>query len=169
MQDLLGRRAAAVRAANDILGVHEGSPARIVELKESFSKLSALPVDIAEYYREGLKALQIECYRAAVVLAWAGFVHVLAAKLVQGYQTELKRYYGSWNTDTTSELLESTSELQVLEAAKKCGLIPNQQLNIYKGWLSTRNQCAHPTLFQPSRNVTLGYVDGVIAEVSKFM
>lgn len=167
--DLVGRRAQALAAARDILGDHEAAPSRVVQLTESLNKLSGLPVDVAEYYREALRALQVECYRAAMVFAWAGFSHALSSKLVQGYQRELTKFYPKWKFGSTEELFGSTGEFQILEAAKKCGLIKSQQMHIYKGWLSTRNQCAHPTLFKPSRNASLGYVDSVISEVSLFI
>lgn len=166
---LIARRDRAQEAAREILGDHEEAPSRVIELQESFERLRGLPVDVAEYYREALQALQVGCYRAAMVFAWAGFIYTLAAKLVQGYQAELAADYSKWRFATTEELFDSAAEFQVLEAAKKCGLIKNQDMLIYKGWLSTRNQCAHPTLFTPTRNSSLGYVDGVLTEVAKFI
>lgn len=169
LEDFVGRAVRAQKAARNILGEHEAAPSRVVELRESLDKLTKLPVDVAEYYRESLLSLQIGCFRAAIVLSWAGFIHSIGAKLVQGYQAELTLHYPRWKFATTEELFESTTEFQILEAAKKCGLIKNQKLQIYKGWLSLRNQCAHPTLFKPTRNVSLGFVDSVVGEVIKFI
>jgi hypothetical protein len=168
-EELISRVSMARAAAGSILVVHESSPARVTELRESLDRLSGLPVDVAEYYKESLKALQVECYRAAIVFAWAGFIYSIGHKLVQGYQAELAVNYPNWKYCSTEELFDSTGEFQVLEAAKKCGLIKNQKLLIYKGWLSLRNQCAHPTLFQPGRNASLGFVDSVVSEVAAFI
>jgi len=164
----LARCESARDAANDVLSIHESSPARVVELKQSFAKLAGLPVDVEKYYQEALEALQVKCFRAAMVFGWAGFVYTVAAKLVQGYQPELKIHYSKWNYSTVENLFDSAPEAQILEAAKKCGLIGSQELHIYKGWLSTRNKCAHPTLYTPSRNIALGFVDSVLTEVPKY-
>lgn len=169
LQKLVERRDRAQERAHEILGAHEESASRIVELSTAFKRLSNLPVDVADYYREALRALKVGCFRAAVVITWPGFVYMVAQKLATGYQPELQKNYSKWKTANASELLESAPEAQILEAARKVGLISNQQLNIYKGWLSTRNQCAHATLFQPSRNVTLGYVDAILNEVPEFL
>lgn len=169
LRELLRRRDEAEQAAHELLERHEAASSRVLFLKQSFGKLSGLPVDVAGYYQEALEALQVGCYRASIVLSWAGFVYVVAETLVSTYAGPLASNYPKWNTGTTSNLLESAPEYQILEAAKKLGAINNQQLNIYKGWLSTRNQSAHPTLHKPSRNVALGYVDAVIAEVQKYL
>ena len=102
-------------------------------------------------------------------MSWAGLLYMIAEKLVNSYRKELASNYPKWKITSTRDLLEDVPEDQVLQAAKKVGLISNQKLNIYRGWLATRTQCAHPTLFQPSRNVALGFVDAVVAEISAFI
>lgn len=169
LEDLVSRRDRARDAAHTILEIHEASASRVVALNQSFKSLAGLPVDVAEYYRESLQALQVGCYRAAIVMSWAGFIHMVAEKMVSAHQPALISHYPKWSTGSTESLLEGTPEAQVLEAAKKLGLYNSQTLNIYKGWLSTRNQSAHPTLYQPSRNVALGFVDAVVREVTKYI
>lgn len=169
LEELIRRRDQAARAAHRILEGHESAASRVVVLSQTFAKLSGLAVDVEQYYRESLKSLEVGCYRAAVVLAWSGFVHSLADSLVNKHGSALSTAYPKWPTASTANLLEAVPEAQVLEAGKKVGMFSQQKLNIYKGWLSTRNQCAHPTLFAPSRNITLGFVDAVIVEVAVYL
>ncbi len=169
LEQLLERRDRAQESAHKILGSHEDAASRILELGNVFKQLSGLPLDVSEYYREALRALRVGCFRAAIVMAWSGFVYMLAEKLATGYQAEMEKQYPKWRVVGASELLGSAPEAQIIEAARKVGLVGSQKLNIYKGWLSTRNQCAHATMFQPSRNVALGYVDAVLAEVPEFL
>jgi hypothetical protein len=169
LEELVARRDRARDAAHTILEIHEAAASRVVALTHSFKNLGGLPVDVAEYYRESLNALQVGCYRAAIVMSWAGFIHTVTEHMVSHHQAALITHYPKWDTGTTEELLESTPEAQILEAGKKITVFNNQTLNIYKGWLSTRNQSAHPTLYQPSRNVALGFVDAVIREVAKYI
>lgn len=169
VEELIARRDRARDAAHTILEIHESSHSRVVALKKSFTGLSGLPVDVAEYYREALKALSVGCYRGAIVMSWAGFMFMVASHLIGNYPVALALQYPTWNTRTTHELLELVPEAQVLDAGKVIGAYKSQKLNIYKGWLSTRNQAAHPTLYSPSRNVALGFVDAVIAEVTQYV
>jgi hypothetical protein len=169
LEDLVARRNRARDAAHTILEIHEASASRVVALTNSFRSLGGLPVDVAEYYREALQSLSVGCYRGAIVMSWAGFAYVIAEHLVLNHGPALVANYPKWNTGSAADLLESAPEAQVLEAGKKVGMYNNQVLNIYKGWLSTRNQAAHPTLYQPSRNVAIGFVDAVVAEVTKFV
>lgn len=168
LKDLVRRRNDAQTAAHAVLEGHEAAESRVVVLSQSFDKLSGLPVDIAEYYREALNALQVGCYRAAIVMSWAGFVYTLAETMVNDHQSNLSSEYSKWPTGSTEALLEDVVDEQIVEAAKKIGLIDHQTKNIYKGWLSTRNQCAHPTLYQPGRNVALGYIDAIISELPQY-
>lgn len=169
LERLLKRRSNARTAAHTILEDHEASASRVIEFSESFKRLRQLPVDVADYYREALRSLQTGCYRAAIVLAWSGFIYCITEKMVTGYHKELKSNYGKWKVGSADALLSDVPDAQILEAAKKVGLIDHQTLNIYKGWLSTRNQCAHPTLFEPGRNVALGITDGIISEVDVYL
>jgi hypothetical protein len=165
LEDLLARRDSAERAAHKILEGHEAAASRVVFLQDSFRNVHGLPVDVAAYYEEALRALGIGCYRAAMVLAWAGFIHPLTAAMVQRHGPLLTSHYPKWKTGSVAALLDSAPEAQILEAGKKVGLFSNQKLNLYRGWLTSRNQCAHPTLYLPSRNVALGFVDGIVSEV----
>lgn len=166
LEGLLRRRNEALKASYAVLEQHEASEARVIELSETFKRLSGLHVDVAEYYEESLKSLQVGCYRASIVFAWAGFIYMLTEKMVTGYQAELKAQYSAWNTSTVQDLFNSAPEYQILDAAKKVKLIDHQKMTIYKGWLTTRNQYAHPTLHKPRRNVAIGIVDALISEVN---
>lgn len=169
LANLVLRQHRTQRAIHEILQSHEAAESRVVYLRDSFTRLEDLPVDVAQYYREALQALQVGCYRAAVVLSWAGFVYTLVEYMVTNHAAPLASHYPKWKTGTVTTLLETTPEAQLLDAARTINIINKQKLNIYKGWLSVRNQCAHPTLYVPSRNVALGYVDAVASELVDYL
>lgn len=102
-------------------------------------------------------------------MAWAGFIYMVAEHLIVHYQAVLTSHYPKWKTGSTTDFLEDVKEFQILESGRTVGLYTNQRLNIYKGWLSQRNQAAHPTLYQPSRNVALGFLDAVVSEIKRYV
>lgn len=163
------RAVRANRAAHQILSAHEKAPSRVILLEDLLKKLSSLPVDVQDYFREATTCLEYNLKRAAIVLSWAGFFHVLAQKLYSSHLQELKIVRKKWKFRTLEELKENYVEHQILEAAKEIKLISNSKLRVYQGQLATRNQCAHPTLYNPSMNSALGYVDDMIRQTVSFL
>lgn len=104
-----------------------------------------------------------------MVMAWAGFSHVIVYKMVSEHSTELKVSYSKWPTEDVAELKSFVSEKQLLDAGKKIGVFKESERREYDGWLSTRNKCAHPTLYQPPQNEALGYVDRILREVTLYI
>jgi hypothetical protein len=112
LEDLILRRNAALRVAHSILEEHEAAESRVLTLRGSFESLTGLPVDVAEYYRESLSALQVGCYRAGIVMAWAGFIHMVAEAMVGQHQASLIANYPKWKTGTLSDLFASAPRLR---------------------------------------------------------
>ncbi len=128
-----------------------------------------LPVDIQDYFLEATRCLELNLTRGAVILAWAGFFHVLTEKMHETSAAKLHSVRQKWSFTDLSELKENYSEAQILEASKDIKFINRSEKRIYDGQLATRNQCAHPTLYRPSLNSAIGYVDEMIRQTRKYI
>jgi hypothetical protein len=156
------RASKAEREAHRILAGHERSVSRVILLEDLLQKLEVLPVDIQDYFREATKCLEQGLLRAAVVLSWAGFFYVLLERNYVKHKAKIRAARPKWSFSDLAELRASYPESQILDALRAAKLISRAEIRVYQGQLSVRNQCAHPTLFRPSLNSTLGFVDDML-------
>src|SRR4051812_2341896 len=117
VQKLLVRVARLERDANAVLATHEAASARVVTLEGTYATLSGLSLDQDELFREALRALEAGLYRAAHVLAWAGFNDFLHEYLFAEHLDALKAARPKWKLDHPEDLRE-WSEFGVIEAGK---------------------------------------------------
>ena len=163
LPELFKRVERAEKEAHNVLSAHEASRSRIIFLEGLLRDISSLPVDVETYFRESIKCIEVGCVRAGMVLAWSGFFEILAERLLCDTESELRSKRPKWTFKDLSELKEQYPESQILDACKEVGLVKKSQLKVLQGHLSTRNQCAHPTVYSPSLNAGIGYVDELIA------
>lgn len=150
-------------AADNILSKHEQSvSSRVVHLEQLLKKLDVLPMDVNSYFLESVNCLQHNLRRAAVVLVWAGFFHVFSEKLYVNYENEIRSRRAKWHFKDFQEFREICTESSILDVAKEVGYINRASLRVLQGQLSQRNQCAHPSLYTPTLNGAIGYVDEMI-------
>lgn len=170
INEWLRRAGVAKYEAHRILATHEGSTtSRIILLEDLMKALSGLPVDVEDYFKESIICLESNLLRAAVVLSWSGFFHVLAEKLFNDHEAALRSSRAKWKFSNLTELKENYSEFAILEACKEVKLINKAKLREYQGQLSKRNQCAHPTLFKPSPNSAIGFVDEMLRQAKTYL
>ncbi len=167
--DYRERTEVALREAHRVLSVVEGAGSRAVLLEDLTKTLDSLPLDIQDYFTEALDCLQLGMRRAPVVFSWAGFFSVFSAKLYLQYEADIRGKRKKWRFGSVEELRESFPEAQLLDVAKDVGFIGKGNLRKYQGQLSERNQCAHPTLYKPSLNVAIGYLDLMIRQTIQHM
>ena len=163
------RAVRANREAHKVLSAHEQAQSRVIILEDLLKKLQSLPVDVQDYFMEATTCLQHDLKKAAIVLSWAGFFHVLVQKVYSERLQDLKSARNKWKFKSLEELKENYVEYQILEAIKDVRLISKTKLRLYQGQLAKRNQCAHPTLYNPSMNSALGYVDDMIRQTIAFL
>ena len=159
----------AEKAAHRILSVHEQSKSRVIILEDLLEKLQGLPIDVRDYFGEAVLCIERNLLRAAVVLSWAGFSHVLVEYTYTHYETELRKAMPNWKFNDLADLKERYVEHQLLEAARKVKAIGKAELKVYQGQLAERNRCAHPTLYKPSLNGALGYVDSMLRQTIRYL
>lgn len=155
--------------AHRLLAIHESSPSRIVLLEELPKQLAGLPVDVESYFNESIRCLELGCIRAGVVTAWCGFFEIFAVAMYRAHEADIRLKRVKWKFSDLTELKESTAEAQILDVSKEVGFIKKARLRVLQGHLATRNQCAHPTLYQPSLNQGIGYVDEVIGYAKEYV
>jgi hypothetical protein len=165
---LFRKAATTQRKLHEILAAHEHSSSRVVILEDLLTNLTGLPADVHDYFRESCSCLEYNLLRSSVVLSWAGFSHVFAECLMNRHEAALRSARPNWSFADISELKENYVEHQILEAGKAVGMVRKQELRIFQGQLAMRNQCAHPTLYRPTMNSALGFVDDMINQAIKF-
>lgn len=166
------KAAAAQEEAHKILAIHEGAvKSRVIVLEDVMRKLAAspLPPDVQNYFREAVICLEHDARRAAIVLSWAGFFYILCEKMFNQYEAELRAAYTNWQFASFEELKETYNEFQLIEAMKKVGLISKAEMRQFQGLLAQRNQCAHPTRYQPGMNEALGFVSQVLDQAIRHL
>jgi hypothetical protein len=162
--DWTRRVASARRAAHLALARHEAAASRVVLLEDLAKSLSGAPVDVQDYFSEAVRCIENELYRSSVVMAWAGFFHLFTEALYAKHEADIRLKRPNWKFADLVELKEENSESQLLIVAKDVKFISNSKRRIYDGQLSTRNQCAHPTLYRPSLNEAIGFTDNMIRQ-----
>jgi hypothetical protein len=162
---LLAKTKAFEKEAHAILATHEASTSRVIVLSESYEKLTKLSLKQDELFRQALRCVEHALYRAAHVLAWAGFMDFLEEKLASDGLVKLRAAYTAWNVSSIEELREAVVEFQLIEAAKKLGLCTKTEMKALHGMLNKRNECAHPSDFYPDMNGSLGYISELLLRV----
>jgi hypothetical protein len=165
LQKILAKVKAFTREAHSILGKHETSKSRVVLLDETYRSLGRLSLRQDELLRQALRCIENELYRAAHVLAWAGFMDFLEEKISSDGLKKLRAVRTAWTHATIEELREHVSEFQIIEATRDLGLCRKNEVKALQGLLNKRNECAHPSDFYPGLNDTLGFVSELLTRI----
>ncbi len=153
--------------AHRILGKYETSPSRIVELSKTYNELKRLSIQQDELFRQALRCIENELYRAAHVMAWAGFMDYLEQKIASDGLQKIHMAYPAWvRYITIADLRENISEYQIIEATRNVGLCTKTQTKALHGLLNKRNECAHPSNYYPQLNESLGYISELLQRIT---
>lgn len=114
--------------------------------------------------QEAISCLEYGLKRSAIVVAWAGFFQLFAEKLFAQHEAAVRTARPKWGFHDLADLMEQVPESQILDVAKDVRFHTKSELRVRQGQLSRRNQCAHPTLYRPSSNEAIGYVDEMIQQ-----
>ncbi len=152
--------------AKRLFSTYESSASRIITLSESYSSLAKLSIRQDELFRQSLRCVENELYRAAHVLGWAGFVDYFEEKLAADGFKKLHAAYPAWSIHKSIEdLRENVAEYQLLEAGRKLKLCSKTETKALQGLLNKRNECAHPSDYFPGLNESLGYVSELFQRI----
>ena len=160
----------AFKEANQILSQYSNSyKSRVIDLKELSGQLNGLPLDVRSYFNESISCLENDYKRASLIMAWAGFFYIFCSSLYAKHEQDLRLIRPKWKFDSFDEFRENNSEAQILDVAKEVKFINKADLRVYQGHLSTRNKCAHPTLYQPNLNFSIGFVNEMMSQTISYI
>ncbi|MGA1838845.1 hypothetical protein VD659_18150 [Herbiconiux sp. 11R-BC] len=161
--EFISRAAAFEHAAHELFSRHETSHSRVVQLDESYKKISALNIKQDELMRQALRCVEEGLYRAAHVMAWAAFMDFYEEILSSDGLAAVRRERGKWDHATAIEdLREYRGEYALLELAQPLKISTKNEMQSLIALLNKRNQCAHPSSYIPDLNASLGYISEVL-------
>lgn len=167
IKEFLTRAKSFEADARKILAISETSRDRVIALSASYKSLGKLSLKQDELFRQSLRCVENELYRAAHVLSWAGFIDFFEEKISSDGFKKIHLSYPAWSSHKTlDDLRENVAEYQLIEAGRKIGFIRRSEMKAFHGLLNKRNECAHPSSYFPGLNESLGYVSELVQRIS---
>lgn len=152
--------------AHAILAKHEGAPSRIISLENTRQQIESLSLYQEALFKEAVACIEKGCFRASHVMAWAAFMDYLERKIASDGLKKVKEIMEGWSKfKDIEELRENVSEHQLITAAKKIDLLSKQEMKTLHGLLAKRNECAHPSSYDPGMNEAIGYVSELLKRI----
>ena len=151
--------------ARSILATVESAKQRRFTLDASYKALGQLSIKQDNLFKQALRCVEHELYRAAHVMAWAACVDFLHEKLGEDNLAAVNSKRPSWNVNAVEDL-RSWADHQIIEVARDCNLLTKTSMKAFHGLLNKRNECAHPEDYFPALNDTLGYMDELFKRIS---
>ncbi len=165
LAEAVRRVLAAAEDAKRILAVHEAATARVAVLEETYVALGKLSLNQGDLFKQAMRAAELGLFRAAIVMAWAGFMDFAEEKLASDGFQALNNKYSTWNISDIDYLRDTVNDYQIIEALHKVKLCTKGAKKSLHGLLSTRNECAHPSDFYPILNDTLGFISQLLQRI----
>lgn len=155
--------------AHQLFGAIESSKSRTVTLDQSYETLNGLSIRQDEIFRQSLRCLENDLFRAAHVMAWAGMADCLQTLVASDSFSSLNQARPKWNISSIEQLSESYTEHALIEAMGAMKVITKAETKALVGMLSKRNECAHPGDHFPTFNESLGYVSEIFSRLEKLL
>ena len=153
------------KEATRILSTHESSSSRTITLEDSYQKLRKLSVKQHSLFSESLECIKSELYRAAHVLAWAAFMDFIEEKLTEDGFYSLSIHRPKWQIKTIEDLRDIGPDYQIIQTLRLVKLCSKTEEKALQGLLSHRNECAHPSNYDPRVNETLGFISEIFQRI----
>ena len=121
--DIFSRIYSFQKEVHRLLGRYEASQSRVIQLTKTYTDLRGLSIQQDDLFKQALRCMENELYRAAHVMAWASFMAFLEEKITRKGFRDLHAAYPKWSAyKTVEDLREHVSEYQLVDAAKKLKL-----------------------------------------------
>ena len=163
----VGRLRAFESEAHSLLGSIESASSRAVTLDVSYQKLDSLTLQQDEIFRQALRCVENQLFRAAHVMAWAALVDCLHGLVASDDFDSLNLARPNWQITSIEDLAERFTEHALIEAIFVMHLISKPESKALFGMLSKRNECAHPGDYFPDFNETLGFISEIFSRLRK--
>jgi hypothetical protein len=116
-------------------------------------------------FREALRCIENQLFKASHVMAWAGFMDYLEDKLINEYLKDVTAVRPKWSINSKEDLREQATEYQLINICREIKLFNKNEEKAFQGLLNTRNECAHPSSYSPALNETLGYISQLLNRI----
>lgn len=73
-----------------------------------------------------------------------------------------------WKFQSVEELRDSITEHAIIISMRECGFFGKAEEKSLLGLLSKRNECAHPSDYEPGFNETLGFISELLNRIGKY-
>lgn len=166
LQDLLTKAHAFGNEAHRILARHEATVSRVITVEDTYRTLTGLSLHQDQLFRESLKCVENWLFRAAHVMAWAGFMDYLEDKMISEYSADIQVARPKWSVSSKEDLREQATEHQLIIVCREVKLFSKNERNAFMGLLNTRNECAHPSSYSPTLNETLGFISQLLNRIN---
>lgn len=124
---------------------------------------------ILRFVEEGIRCLETEANRAAVVFLWSGAVQSLrSACLCAGRSAvsrELSRHNKNVRPIKRIEDFAYVKDVDLLKAAMGLGLLDKSQKDALDGCLKLRNSCGHPGSYWPKEQRVKAFIEDLLGIV----
>ena|SRR5437867_1934451 len=151
--------------AQKILATHETSKSRTITIEQTYSQLTTLTVKQDRLLKQSLECTEYSLFRAAHVLAWAALMDFLEGKLAKDNFVGLNKVRDKWKIRSVDDLRETRSDFQIIGVVQSLEFCTKGEEKALKALLTERNECAHPSDYEPDLNETLGYVSKVLKRI----
>jgi hypothetical protein len=149
--------------AHRILSGHEAAvKSRTIMIEQTYDRLTSLSVKQDDLFRQALRCIENELYRAAHVMAWSGFMDFIEEKGGEDGYAKVREIRRDNKIQSAEDLRDSCGDFQIIECLKRAGVAKNSDEKALKGLLNKRNECAHPSDYYPNLNDTLGYFSEIL-------
>ena len=165
VQDVLAGARAFERDAHRILARHEAAISRVITVEDTFERLTTLSLKQDQLFLESIRCIENQHFRAAHVMAWAGFMDYLENKMVDEYLSDIQTERPNWSINTVDDMREQATDFELITTGRRVKFLGKSQEKAFKGLLNTRNECAHPSDYSPNLNETLGFVSQLLNRI----
>lgn len=163
LEDIIARMRDLRDAHNAVIADVESARTRVVTVESLSEQLGELPAQRARFLRTAIGCAEHGFNRPAIVMAWAALFDRVIEILDSDDFSRLNALPNKWKpVKSRDELVENHSELQIVDAFGNAKFVNKTQRKTLQAQLHMRNRAAHAGPWNPSFNVTLGYLEDVI-------
>jgi hypothetical protein len=166
LRELLTRAHAFENEAHRILAIHETTVYRVITIEDTYRTLTGLSLQQEILFREALRCVENQLFKAAHVMAWAAFMDYLEDKMIAEYLADIRVVRTKWSINSKEDLREQATEHQLITVCREVKLFGKNEEKAFQGLLNTRNECAHPSGYSPALNEALGYISQLLNRIT---
>jgi hypothetical protein len=166
LNNLLSKLQTFEHEAHQILARHEAAASRVITIEDTYRALTGLSLHQDNLFREALRCIENQLFKAAHVMAWAAFMDYLEDKMIFDYLSDIKTVRPKWPISGKEDLREQGTEYQLIAVCRQVKLFTRNEERAFHGLLNTRNECAHPSSYSPTLNETLGFVSQLLNRIN---